>query len=140
MSSPFSWLGEGGMTHYWRQITVMIVGALFMILIAWFFIGNAKKDTEAFNITEALRTAAISNKDDSARIQPGTFYLDQANFEKEFEQTIKKQPFYAKKTVKVTFNYLKEADNKGIKGIRAYVESDGSIDEATCILSTPEGG
>lgn len=128
------------MTHYWRQITVMIVGALFMILIAWFFIGNAKKDTEAFNITEALRTAAISNKDDSARIQPGAFYLDQANFEKEFEQTIKKQSFYAKKTVKVTFNYLKEADNKGIKGIRAYVESDGSIDEATCILSTPEGG
>lgn len=128
------------MTHYWRQITIMTVGALFMILIAWFFIGNAKKDTEVFNITEALRTAAISNKDDSARIQPGAFYLDQSKFEKEFEETIKKQPFYAKKKVKVTFNYLKEADNKGIKGIRAYVESDGSIDEATCILSTPEGG
>ena len=60
------------MTHYWRQITVMIVGHFYDSNCV-VFIGNAKKDTEAFNITEALRTAAISNKDDSARIQPGAF-------------------------------------------------------------------
>lgn len=72
--------------------------------------------------------------------KPGSFYLDTKNFEKDFTEIVKKQPVYSKETVKVTFNYLNESEGKGIKGIRAYVETAGGIEEATCILSTPEGG
>ncbi|KPG70833.1 hypothetical protein [Enterococcus sp. RIT-PI-f] len=128
------------MTQYFKQITIVLLGMVFMLMISWFFVGSLKRDTESFNLVEALRSTAISNKDDSARIQPGAFYLNEENFEKEFTESVKKQPIYAKEAVNISFNYLRTDDGKGIKAIRAYVEVNSQVEEATCVLSTPEGG
>ena len=128
------------MTQYFKHLTIIILGFVLLFMIVWFFAGSLKRDTESFNLVEALRSSAIANKDNAARIKPGSFYLDTKNFEKDFTEIVKKQPVYSKETVKVTFNYLNEPEGKGIKGIRAYVETAGGIEEATCILSTPEGG
>ena len=117
------------MTQYFKHLTIIILGFVLLFMIVWFFAGSLKRDTESFNLVEALRSSAIANKDNAARIEPGSFYLDTKNFEKDFTEIVKKQP-----------NYLNEPEGKGIKGIRAYVETAGGIEEATCILSTPEGG
>ncbi|HCE11928.1 MAG TPA: hypothetical protein DEQ24_04060, partial [Enterococcus sp.] len=65
-------------------------------------------------------------------------YLDKESFEKDFEQTIKRQGTYQNRSLTIDFEYLMASNEKGIKAIRVSVSDGRKTDQATCILSTPE--
>ena len=48
-----------------------------------------------------------------------------------------KQSIYKVKKVEISCDYLKTNDQKGVKGIMVFVEADGVIDQATCVISNP---
>lgn len=125
------------LSGYWRIVLTLIGTVVLAGFIAFMFLNSYSSDSNAMTLTETLRSTALSNKDDAARISPGEFYMDKENFEKEFSESILKQPLYKGKKVEITFDYLKTNDQKGVKGIKVFVEADGVIDQATCVLSKP---
>jgi uncharacterized lipoprotein YmbA len=121
-----------------RKVALMSLSFLIIAGLVVFVLGNYQTDVESLSLTETLRTTALANRDDSARVSQGDFYLDKENFEKEFEQTIKRQASYQNSKLTITFDYLISANGQGIKAIRVSVFDGRKTDQATCILSTPE--
>lgn len=119
-----------------RKVALMSLIFLVVAGLVIFVLGNYQTDVESLTLTETLRATALENRDDSARVKQGEFYLDKENFEKEFEQSIKKQGTYRNRTITIDFDYLMSTNEKGIKAIRVYVNDGHSVEQATCILST----
>lgn len=119
---------------------MVITACVFFVGLLLFILHNFSFDNETVSIHETLRTAVVANKDESARIAPGAFYLNKPEFERSFEEVITESPAYKSRNVEFEFDYLEDDRNKSIKGIRVFVLSEGAIEDATVILSTPEGG
>lgn len=125
------------MHQAWRQLTLAMLVAVMFIGVITFSARNFIFDNEMISLTETLDATVISNRDDSARVTPGVFYLNKENFEKEFKDKILGQSIYKNKKVTIDFDYLNEPLGYGIKGVRVFVKSDDKIDQATYILSSP---
>lgn len=121
-----------------RKVALISLSFLIVTGLVVFVLGNYKTDVETLTLTETLRTTALANRDDSARVNQGDFYLDKESFEKDFEQSIKRQGTYQNRSLSIDFEYLMAANEKGIKAIRVSVSDGRKSDQATCILSTPE--
>lgn len=124
------------LSGYWRYIGTILGALTVFCLIGFIFFRTYETDTTILNTQEVLRSTAIENKDDSARVTKGSFFINKKNFERDFKKSILKQPMYEDKDVKFTFDYL-ETRKKGIKGIKVFVEAEKEIETATCVLALP---
>lgn len=121
-----------------RKVALMSVSFLVIAGLVVFVLGNYQTDVDSLTLTETLRSTALANRDDSARVNQGDFYLDKESFEKDFERTIKRQGTYQNRSLTIDFEYLMASNEKGIKAIRVSIFDGRKTDQATCILSMPE--
>ncbi|EPY6472533.1 hypothetical protein ACWO4B_003230 [Clostridium sporogenes] len=115
---------------------IMFVGMFLILIVTHYAINGYTQDSTVKGITETLRTTAIANRDNSARVQRGQFKLNKSKFESDF---IKK--FSPSKNIKqedsFSFDYLDD-DKGGIKAIKVKVKSGKQNYQATCILNVEE--
>lgn len=86
---------------------------------------------------ETLRTTAIANRDDSARIERGRFILMKDSFEQDFKEKFNRGKNLNNPTTKYDFEYLTDGKD-GIKAIKVKVVSGKETYQATCVLNVAE--
>ncbi|HCE11929.1 MAG TPA: hypothetical protein DEQ24_04065, partial [Enterococcus sp.] len=59
-----------------RKVALMSVSFLIVAGLVVFVLGNYQTDVDSLTLTETLRSTALANRDDSARVNQGDFYLD----------------------------------------------------------------
>ncbi|PFC34344.1 hypothetical protein [Bacillus cereus] len=117
-------------------ILMIIVFGLFLVSIGgYYYRENFATDSVVQGITETVRASAISNMDNSSRIQSGELYLSKSDFEKDFKKRIE-----ANKLVKISgnakyeFKYL-DKKNGSIKAIRTIIQDGENTYQATYKVS-----
>lgn len=120
-----------------KLILVMFVGFFMVLLIAYYSIYGYEQDSSVKSMQETLRTTAIANRDDSARVERGRFILIKDQFEKDFKQKFNKGKNLNALTTKYDFDYLTDGKD-GIKAIKVKVVSKDQTYQATCVLDVSE--
>lgn len=120
-----------------KLILVMFVGFFMVLLIAYYSINGYEQDSSVKSMQETLRTTAIANRDDSARVERGRFILIKDQFEKDFKQKFNKGKNLNALTTKYDFDYLTDGKD-GIKAIKVKVVSKDQTYQATCVLDVSE--
>ncbi|PEU93952.1 MULTISPECIES: hypothetical protein [Bacillus] len=117
-------------------ILMIIVFGLFLVSIGgYYYRENFATDSVVQGITETVRASAISNMDNSSRIQSGELYLSKSDFEKDFKKRIE-----SNKLVKISgkakyeFKYL-DKKNGSIKAIRTIIQDGENTYQATYKVS-----
>ncbi|WP_413565514.1 hypothetical protein [Bacillus sp. 3P20] len=117
-------------------ILMIIVLGLFLVSIGgYYYRENFATDSVIQGITETVRASAISNMDNSSRIQSGELYLSKSDFEKDFKKRIE-----SNKLVKISGNAkyeFKYLDNKNgsVKAIRTIIQDGENTYQATYKVS-----
>lgn len=120
-----------------KLILVMFVGFFMVLLIAYYSLNGYEQDSSVKSMQETLRTTAIANRDDSARVERGRFILIKDQFEKDFKQKFNKGKNLNALTTKYDFDYLTDGKD-GIKAIKVKVVSKDQTYQATCVLDVSE--
>ncbi|WP_424578005.1 hypothetical protein [Bacillus cereus] len=117
-------------------ILMIIVFGLFLVSIGgYYYRENFATDSVVQGITETVRASAVSNMDNSSRIQSGELFLLKDDFEKDFKKRIE-----SNKLVKISgnakyeFKYLDEK-NGSIKAIRTIIQDGENTYQATYKVS-----
>ncbi|PFU35429.1 hypothetical protein COK88_31795, partial [Bacillus cereus] len=104
-------------------ILVIIVLGLFLVYLGgYYYQENFTTDSVIQGITETVRASAVSNMDNSSRIQTGELYLSKDDFEKDFKKRI-----VSNKLVKISndakyrFAYL-DNKNGSVKAIKTIIQ------------------
>lgn len=117
-------------------ILMIIVLGLFLVSIGgYYYRENFATDSVIQGITETVRASAISNMDNSSRVQRGELYLSKNDFEKDFKKRIE-----SNKLVKISSNAkyeFKYLDNKNgsVKAIRTIIQDGENTYQATYKVS-----
>ncbi|MEC3226211.1 hypothetical protein P9027_30305 [Bacillus thuringiensis] len=117
-------------------ILMIIVLGLFLVSIGgYYYRENFATDSVIQGITETVRASAISNMDNSSRVQRGELYLSKDDFEKDFKKRIE-----SNKLVKISSNAkyeFKYLDNKNgsVKAIRTIIQDGENTYQATYKVS-----
>ncbi|MDK7443449.1 hypothetical protein N7X28_26120 [Bacillus sp. SM-B1] len=117
-------------------ILMIIVFGLFLVSIGgYYYRENFATDSVVQGITETVRASAVSNMDNSSRIQSGELFLSKDDFEKDFKKRIG-----SNKLVKISSNAkyeFKYLDNKNgsIKAIRTIIQDGENTYQATYKVS-----
>lgn len=117
-------------------ILMIIVLGLFLVSIGgYYYRENFATDSVIQGITETVRASAISNMDNSSRVQRGELYLSKKDFEEDFKNRIE-----SNKLVKISSNAkyeFKYLDNKNgsVKAIRTIIQDGENTYQATYKVS-----
>lgn len=114
-----------------------LFGFLFVALIFHYGSNQYSQDSTVKTMQETIRVTAISNRDDSARINKGSFVLNKEDFEKDFIQKYKSGKNVNVEPTDFKFDYL-DNPNGGIKAIKVKVVSGRIEYQATSILDVAE--
>lgn len=115
---------------------MIIVFGLFLVSIGgYYYRENFATDSVVQGITETVRASAVSNMDNSSRIQSGELFLSKDDFEKDFKKRIE-----SNKLVKISSDAkykFKYRDNKNgsIKAIRTIIQDGENTYQATYKVS-----
>ncbi len=117
-------------------ILIIIILGFFLISIGgYYYRENFTNDSVMQGMTETVRTSAISNADNSSRIQSGELFIIKSEFEKDFRKRIETNKLVKiSKDAKYEFKYL-DNSNGSTKAIRAIVHDGENTYQATCKLS-----
>ncbi|MFA2561982.1 hypothetical protein ABR780_26615 [Bacillus cereus] len=117
-------------------ILVIIVLGLFLVYLGgYYYQENFTTDSVIQGITETVRASAVSNMDNSSRIQTGELYLSKGDFEKDFKKRI-----VSNKLVKISndakyrFAYL-DNKNGSVKAIKTIIQDGKNTYQATYKVS-----
>ncbi|MGA4465963.1 hypothetical protein ACPA2L_25495 [Bacillus bombysepticus] len=117
-------------------ILVIIVLGLFLVYLGgYYYQENFTTDSVMQGITETVRASAVSNMDNSSRIQTGELYLSKDDFEKDFKKRI-----VSNKLVKISndakyrFDYL-DNKNGSVKAIKTIIQDGKNTYQATYKVS-----
>lgn len=117
-------------------ILMIIVFGLFLVSIGgYYYRENFATDSVVQGITETVRASAVSNMDNSSRIQSGELFLSKDDFERDFKKRIE-----SNKLVKISSDAkyeFKYRDNKNgsIKAIRTIIKDGENTYQATYKVS-----
>ncbi|PET15106.1 hypothetical protein CN513_20510 [Bacillus cereus] len=117
-------------------ILMIIVFGLFLVSIGgYYYRENFATDSVVQGITETVRASAVSNMDNSSRIQSGELFLSKDDFERDFKKRIE-----SNKLVKISSDAkyeFKYRDNKNgsIKAIRTIIQDGENTYQATYKVS-----
>lgn len=118
-----------------KILMFIVIGFFVMMFVFKNGFGNYKQDTTINAMTETIRSTAISNRDDSARVVKGQFRIDKTSFERNFKTAIDKNKNIKLASPTYKFDYLDDG-NGGVKAIKVVVTSDGNRTyQATTVLS-----
>lgn len=126
------------MKDYPYVLVIIIVGIFMLIIGSFYYNQNFVTDSVLQGITETVRTSAISNADNSSRIQDGELFISKDDFEADFKKRIE-----SNKNVNISqdatyeFEYL-DNDNGSTKAIRTIIHDGDNTYQATCKLSVAE--
>lgn len=125
------------MLRDWPKMILLTFTGLFLVVFIFYYSSqNYINNTNVKSIQDALRTTALSNRDDSARVNRGTFILKKENFQKDFKKVFDEN--HSLTNPKYTFDYLDDG-NGGIKAIKVKVSDDNNKKyQATCILNVAD--
>lgn len=112
----------------------MFIGCIIIASISYYALSGLKQDSNMKSITETLRTTAISNRDDSSRIERGQFKLMQSNFESDFKKKFSNTKNLKAEVTSYDFDYLSDGKG-GVKAIKVIVVSEKKTYQATCVLN-----
>lgn len=120
-----------------KILLIMFVGFTFLAGVTVYSLVNYQQDATVVTANETLRSAALANRDYSARVNQGQFKLQQENFESEFIRLFNENRNVAgqgNEEPSFTFDYLEDGEG-GILGIQVTISIDGTDFQATVILS-----
>lgn len=112
-------------------IWLMFFGIFLVVISGIYYQKTFKQDSVVLGLTETVRTSAITNADNSSRVQVGELFIDKTKFEADFKKKIA-----ANKNVKISedadyeFEYL-DNDNGATKAIRVLIKDNKAIYQAT---------
>ncbi len=120
-------------------LIAIIVVCIFGISITGHYYQNLyTQDKNVLNITETLKTSAISNVDNSSRLNEGELFISIEDFEKDFKETmVKKTNSNLLKDTTFKFEYLYN-NNKSIKAIRVKMIQGNKEYQATTKIDIAE--
>lgn len=113
-----------------------LVVAVMVGLLVFYGRTNLDVDSNQVGMTEMIRTTVINNRDDSARVQRGTFILDKDNFETDFKELFARgRNLSSSDDVDYDFEYLKDGSKEdAVKAVRVTVLVNGTEFKATSIV------
>ena len=120
-----------------KLILLMFVGFFLILFISYYSVKGYIQDSSVKSMQETLRTTAIANRDDSARIERGRFILMKDSFEQDFKEKFNRGKNLNNPTTKYDFEYLTDGKD-GIKAIKVKVVSGKETYQATCVLNVAE--
>lgn len=120
-----------------KIILLMFVGFFMVLVVAYYSLNGYTQDSSVKSIQETLRTTAISNRDDSVRVEKGRFVLMKDEFEKDFKEKFNKGKNLKNDTTDYDFDYLTDGKD-GVKAIKVKVVSGKQTYQATCVLNVAE--
>ncbi|HFK1488833.1 MULTISPECIES: hypothetical protein [Bacillus cereus group] len=117
-------------------ILVIIVLGIFLIsLSGYYYRENFTTDSVIQGITETVRASAVSNMDNSSRIQSGELYLSKDEFEKDFKKRIGSNKLVKiSNDAKYRFDYL-DNKNGSVKAIKTIIQDGKNTYQATYKVS-----
>ncbi|HFJ9454053.1 hypothetical protein [Bacillus cereus] len=117
-------------------ILMIIVFGLFLVSIGgYYYRENFATDSVVQGITETVRASAVSNIDNSSRIQSGELFLSKDDFEKDFKKRIESNKLVKiSPNAKYEFKY-RENKNGSIKAIRTIIQDGENTYQATYKVS-----
>lgn len=125
------------MSQIVKQLLFLVIVCSFIGGGIYFILKNFHTDTQVLTLVDTVQVSAIKNRDDSARIHEGVFLLNKEPFEADVSNTIQKNPAFKGRDLKIDFDYLKDKNQFGIKGIRVFVLVDSDPIQATYWISSP---
>ncbi|MDZ5560758.1 MULTISPECIES: hypothetical protein [Bacillota] len=120
-----------------KLILIMFVAFFLILFISYYSLNGYTQDSSVKSIQETLRTTAIANRDDSARVESGRFILIKNQFERDFKSKFNKSKNLNVLTTNYDFDYLTDGKD-GIKAIKVKVVSGKETYQATCVLNVAE--
>lgn len=104
------------MLQTYQKLIIGIMTIFAVILGFWyFFLRDLTENQSVEGLQEALQTAVLANRDQSARIDRGIFVLDKQTFEEGFKSTLlhsKDLGFTNLKAKNIQFTYLIDPEGK----------------------------
>lgn len=112
-------------------ILSFFVGIILIIVSGIYYQMNFKQDTVVLDLTETIRTSAISNVNNASRLNEGELYITKGDFEKDFKKnflsnnnvSLSENPIYE-------FEYL-DNENGATKAIRVLIKDGKTTYQAT---------
>lgn len=107
-------------------ILFFFLGIILIIISGIYYQSNYKQDSIVLGLTETIRSSAISNANNSSRLQKGELFITKGDFEEDFKKRIA-----TNSNVKVSkdaiykFEYL-DNENGATKAIRVQIK-DGDL-------------
>lgn len=112
---------------------IVLVSFVLIMIGTRYQVNGIQQDSAVTNINETLRTAVIANRDDSARLNEGTFKLNKEKFEKDFKQRVAGNNNFENDQNKLVFDYL-ETEEGYVKGVKVKIIGEKNTYQATSIL------
>lgn len=118
-----------------KKLIFIFLGMFLILGIGMYVLKNYQADSSTQSIQETLKSTALENRDNSSRVEKGTFKIVKNDFESDFKKSMKYNRNYKlKKDAKYNFDYLSDG-NGGIKAIKVKVTDNGETYQGTCVLS-----
>lgn len=116
-----------------KLVMLIFIGMFLIFTIGNYAIKGYTQDSTVKAMTETLRTTAIANRDNSARVERGQFRINKSKFQSDFTKKFSISKNIKKEDSNFNFDYLDDGKG-GIKAIKAKVTSGNQNYQATCIL------
>jgi hypothetical protein len=114
--------------------------ALSMFLVFHFSTGGFQQDSTIQTLNETLRSTALANRDDSARVNRGQFKLQIEQFEREFIRNFESNQNVNSENPLIDYNFDYLHDGLGgVKAIQVQITKDGQTFQATAVVDVSGG-
>ncbi|EUJ34183.1 hypothetical protein [Brochothrix campestris] len=118
-----------------KKLIFIFLGMFLILGIGTYVMKNYQSDSSTQSIQETLKATALENRDNSSRLEKGTFKVVKPTFESDFKKSMAYNRNYKlDKEAAYTFDYLDDGQG-GIKAIKVKVTDNGETYQATCVLS-----
>lgn len=125
------------LSKFGKIALILIVGMSILGLYLAYSMSSFREDARSQVAQEALRTAVLASRDDSARVDEGVFKLNKPAFEAYFMVLFhENQVGHAVDTFE--FEYLAGQAEDSVLAIRVILIGDDHRDEVTTVLSVSD--
>ena len=121
-----------------KTLLILFVGFTFLAGVMFYAFTNYRQDAIVVTANETIRSAVISSRDYSARVNQGQFKLQIELFESEFIRLFNENrnlESEAKEDIQFTFDYLEDGEG-GILAIRVEIGLNDQVFQTTVILNS----
>jgi hypothetical protein len=122
-----------------KILILIAISSVLMLTIFHFATRGFHQDSIVQTLSETLRSTAIANRDDSARVNRGQFRLQTENFETEFIHNFKTNSnvVFEASEAEFIFDYLHDGEG-GVQAIQVQLIKNEKIFQATVVVDVAD--